>query len=317
MQGIDVSVHNGNIDFNKVKRAGYDFVIIRIGYGGSAPVKDKNFEENYKNAKKAGLKVGVYLYSYMDSESDVIAEYKKVIEWLNGRELDLPVYLDLEDEKTSKLSNDSLNKFAKLFCEEIEKAGYWCGIYANKYWLDTKISSDNKQRFTIWVAQWSDTCTYKETYGIWQYSDKGRVAGINGNVDLNVYTGQTNLQGSINKSNINKENLNVYQGDSIVDYLKSKGVDSSFNYRKYLAKENGIKNYSGTAEQNLKLLNILRSKDISVNEYTGSSIVDYLKSIGVDSSYINRKKLATENGIKNYTGTAEQNLNLLKKLRGF
>ena len=104
IKGIDVSKHQGIIDFSKVKNDGIEFAIIRIGYGGGSPVKDERFEENYKNARANGIKVGVYLYSYADSESDLIKEYESVIKWLEGRHLDLPVYYDVEDKKMSGLS---------------------------------------------------------------------------------------------------------------------------------------------------------------------------------------------------------------------
>ncbi|MFS0647030.1 N-acetylmuramoyl-L-alanine amidase [Siminovitchia sp. 179-K 8D1 HS] len=113
-----------------------------------------------------------------------------------------------------------------------------------------------------------------------------------------------------------------YKGYSIVDYLNSIGVDSSFAHRAKLAEQHGIRNYKGTAAQNLELLNTLRSGKPATaavkpkGDMKTNSIVDYLKSIGVDSSFANRKKLAAKHGIKNYTGTAAQNLQLLKKLRG-
>lgn len=310
MKGIDVSKHNGTIDFKKVKDSGIKFVILRIGYGGSAPVKDEKFEENYNNAKANGLLVGAYIYSYADSQSDITQEKEAVIKWLGGKHLDLPVFLDLEDKKTSKCTKEEITSFANEFCKYIEKNGYTSGIYANKYWLLNKINVNNllaNVDISIWLAEWNNEVSYPGIYTIWQYTSKGRVNGINGNVDLN-YLYDDNI--------INNENKeNVYSGNSIVDYLKSIGVDSSYSNRKKLAKENGISNYKGTAEQNLKLLEILRGKKTS--NYKGNSIVDYLKSIGVDSSYSNRKRLAKENGINNYTGTANQNLKLLEKLRGF
>src|SRR5699024_9375632 len=113
----------------------------------------------------------------------------------------------------------------------------------------------------------------------------------------------------------------AYTGNSIVDYLLSIGQSATFANRSKLAKKHGIKNYRGTAEQNLKLLDKLRSgskskKTTSKGDQKTNSIVDYLKSIKVDSSFSNRKKLAEEHGIKNYKGTASQNTQLLKKLRG-
>ena len=311
MKGIDVSKHNGVIDFKKVKDSGIKFVIIRIGYGGSVPVKDEKFEENYNNARANGLLVGAYIYSYADTPSDITCEKEAVIKWLDGRHLDLPVFLDLEDEKTSKCNSVEITSFASEFCTFIKNKGYKAGIYANKYWLTSKINTTIfalSDGITIWLAEWNKEPSYNGRYEIWQYTSKGSVNGIKGNVDLNY------LYDDYIINNENNEN-SVYFGNSIVDYLKSIGVDSSYSSRKKLAKENGINNYTGTAEQNLKLLEILRGKNTS--NYKGNSIVDYLKSIGVDSSYTNRKKLAKENGINNYTGTAEQNLKLLEKLRGF
>ena len=311
IKGIDVSKHNGTVDFKKVKDTGIEFVILRIGYGGSAPVKDEKFEENYSNARANGLLVGAYIYSYADSTSDITQEKEAVINWLGERHLDLPVFLDLEDAKTSKRNKEEITSFATEFCTYIKNKGYKAGIYANKYWLMNKIDVNNllaNVNVTIWLAEWNNNPTYKGRYSIWQYTSKGNVNGIKGNVDLNYLYDDNIIKNENNESS-------EYKGNSIVDYLKSIDVDSSYNNRKKLAKENGITNYTGTAEQNLKLLEILRGKKTS--NYQGNSIVDYLKSIGIDSSYKNRKKLAKENGISNYTGTADQNLRLLKKLRRF
>ena len=256
MKGIDVSKHNGKIDFKKVKDSGIKFVIIRAGYGGSAPVKDEKFEENYKNARANGLLVGAYIYSYADTPSDITKEKEAVIKWLGGKHLDLPVFLDLEDAKTGKCSREEITSFANEFCTYVKNNGYKSGIYANKYWLMNKIDVNNllaNVNLTIWLAEWNSEATYPGIYTIWQYTSKGRVNGIKGNVDLN-YLYDDNI--------INNENSG-YSGNSIVDYLKSIGVDSSYSNRKKLAKENGINNYSGTAEQNLKLLEILRSKKTS------------------------------------------------------
>lgn len=260
IKGIDVSKHQGKIDFSKVKNDGIEFVIIRIGYGGSAPVKDENFEENYKNAKANGLKVGVYLYSYADTDSDIEIELKKTIEWLGNRDLDLPVYLDVEDSKEQgKLSKDTLTNLVFKYCEGIEKTGYWCGIYASKSWLDSKLDMNKLSRFTVWVAQWSDKVSYKGTYAMWQYSSNGNVSGISGRVDMNYQVSA--LGGNTEKTDETKENNQVnteYTGNSIVDYLKSIGIDSSFENRKNLAIKYGIINYSGRSDQNLQLLKNMR-----------------------------------------------------------
>lgn len=186
IKGIDVSKHNGTIDWNKVKADGIEFAIIRIGYGGSAPVKDSKFEENYKNARAVGIKVGAYLYSYANSQSDIDKEKASVKTWLNGRELDLPFYIDVEDKKTQgDLSVSALSNLVNSFCEFIENLGYWAGIYANKNWLETKLDMNKLNRYTVWVAQWTTNPTYQGSYAMWQYTSNGSVNGISGRVDMN------------------------------------------------------------------------------------------------------------------------------------
>ncbi len=134
------------------------------------------------------------------------------------------------------------------------------------------------------------------------------------------------IENELKGSEVEKPTTNTasgYTGNSLVDYLKSIGEDSSYSNRSKLAKENGISGYSGTAEQNTKLLGILREEKSTSSTttkptgYTGNSIVDYLKSIGEDSSFANRSKLAKQKGMTSYGGTAEQNNMLLKMLRGF
>ena len=184
-KGIDVSKHQGIIDWKKVKNDGVEFAIIRIGYGGSAPVKDAKFEENYKNARANGLDVGVYIYSYADTLTDAKTEANAVINWLGGRDLELPVYFDIEDKKQSILGNTLRTNITKTFCEMIENAGYWAGIYANKSWLTSKLNMNELNAYTVWVAQWANTNTYKGPYAMWQYTSDGSVNGISGRVDMN------------------------------------------------------------------------------------------------------------------------------------
>ena len=208
IKGIDVSKHNGKIDFKKVKDSGIDFVIIRIGYGGSAPQKDERFEENYKNAKANGLKVGTYLYSYANSDSDVEAEVKAILKWLDGKTFDLPFYLDVEDNKTQgKLSVNELTNYVYNICERIEKAGYFTGIYASKNWLETKLDMNKLNRFTVWLAQWSANPTYQGAYAMWQYTSDGSVNGISGRVDMNYQVKE--LGGNLNKVSNKKSNEEI------------------------------------------------------------------------------------------------------------
>ncbi len=320
-KGIDVSKYQGDINFKKVKDAGVQFAIIRIGYGQYESQKDEKFEANYEGFRNQGIPVGVYLYSYAKSVNDAKKEANTVLKWLNGRELNLPVYYDIEDKSQINLGKKILTDMCIAFCEVIEKAGYWAGIYANKYFFTTYLDYEKLgERYTCWVAQYNDTNTYKGRYDMWQYTSSGKVNGISGNVDMDI------LYRDIFESRGNKDdkedlpNLSEYNGNSIVDALKSVGYDSSFDSRKVLYREVGFSDeYKGTASQNEALLNALKGNQISSNyyqsDYKGLSFVDALKSIGVDSSFANRKRIARANGISNYTGSAIQNIKLLNMLK--
>lgn len=186
-KGIDVSYYQGVIDWNKVKKAGIEFAILRIGYGMYDNQKDKQFEANYTNARANGIPVGVYHYSYAKSVAEAEKEAECVIKWLNGRHLDLPVYFDLEDKTQTNLDKKTLNEMCRAFCNKIEKAGYWAGIYTNKYWATGLIDgADLGSRYTYWIAQYNNECTYKGPYAMWQYSSSGKVDGISGKVDMNI-----------------------------------------------------------------------------------------------------------------------------------
>ena len=185
-KGIDVSYYQGTIDWSKVKSSGIEFAILRIGYGMYDNQKDVKFDENYKNARANGIPVGLYLYSYAKNVDEAKREANLVLKWLNGRDLEYPVYFDIEDKSQAKLGKSTLNAMCRAFCEIIEKAGYWAGIYSNKDWATNKISgAELGKDYTYWIAQYNSTCTYTGPYAIWQYSSSGKVNGISGNVDMN------------------------------------------------------------------------------------------------------------------------------------
>ena len=317
-KGIDISKYQGDIDFNKVSK-NVDFVIIRIGYGMYENQKDIKFEQNYAGFKNSNIPIGVYLYSYALNEKDAEREADVVIKWLNNRELNLPVYYDIEDKTQVNLGKKTLTNMCDTFCRKIEKAGYWAGIYANKYFLTSYLDYKKlEEKYTIWVAQWNDQNTYSGKYDMWQYTSSGSVPGINGNVDLNkLYRNIfTNMGGNTDKP-VDLPDLSGYNGNSIVDGLKSVGFDSSFEARKILYQKLGFADpYYGTAIQNTNMLNVLKGEsNYYLSNYKGLSFVDGLKSIGIDSSFENRKRIAYNNGITNYTGSAIQNIKLLNLLK--
>lgn len=183
-KGIDVSKHQGTIDWQKVKTSGVDFAMIRAGYGRYDNQKDEYFEENYKNAKQAGVKVGAYLYSYAKSVDDAKKEAETFLKWISGKQFEYPVAFDVEEKEQSDKGKQFVSDIIRAFCETVEKAGYYVCIYANKYWLDNFVDADCKKKYDTWLAQWAEKATYSGKYGIWQYSSQGSVNGISGRSDL-------------------------------------------------------------------------------------------------------------------------------------
>lgn len=178
---IDVSVWNGTIDWEKVKPQ-IDGAILRCGFGmDKVSQDDKQFKRNADECTRLGIPFGVYLYSYATTNEKAKSEAAHVLRLINGYKLSYPVYLDLEEPGTEKGAVER----AIIFGDIIEKAGYWCGIYANLNWWNNYLK-DGLDRFTKWVAQYNTVCSYKGTnLDIWQYSSKGKINGINGNVDMN------------------------------------------------------------------------------------------------------------------------------------
>ena len=182
---IDVSTWQGSIDFNKVKSAGYNYVIIRAGYGKEKSQKDNMFETNYKNAKSAGLKVGAYWFSYAMSPSTATAEADACLSCIKGKKFELPVYYDMEYQPAMSTSNSNYTKMAVNFCNKLKSNGFKSGVYSSAsvydYLLNRKTLKNNG--ISIWNAEWyikpSITCD------VWQYSEKGQVNGINTSVDMN------------------------------------------------------------------------------------------------------------------------------------
>lgn len=185
-KGIDVSKHNGNIDWNAVKQSGQvDFAILRAGYGKSISQKDIQFERNYAGAKAQGIPVGAYWYSYAKTVAEAKQEATVFLECLKGKQFELPVYYDIEEDAAFRTGINNVSAIADAFCEELEKAGYYVGIYAAKSHLENFFTNSVKNRYTVWVAHVNVTKTnYTGIYTVWQYSWKGKIPGIKGDVDL-------------------------------------------------------------------------------------------------------------------------------------
>ena len=185
MKGIDVSGWQGEIDFNAVKKSGVDFVIVKAGYSTSTV---DTWETNYRNAKKAGLKVGAYWYSYATTLAQGRKEAQAFIDAMDGKELDFPVYFDLEESAQFNKGMTFCTDLVEAFCGEVEDAGYLAGVYCSRYWFTNFVEESVRLSRPTWIADYSRACDYGGSYGIWQYG-VGKVAGIDGSCDLNwAYT---------------------------------------------------------------------------------------------------------------------------------
>lgn len=183
--GIDVSVHNGVIDWQKVKATGkVDFAILRAGYGQVISQKDKKFEANYKGCVDNGIPVGVYWYSYAKTVEVARKEANICLQVLNNRKLDLPVYFDFEEKSQLQTGRANVSAMADAFCTTIKAGGYTPGLYSMKSGLDSYLTNEMKNKYSVWVAQINCKQTsYSGKYDLWQYSWKGRFNGISGDVD--------------------------------------------------------------------------------------------------------------------------------------
>ena len=185
--GIDVSSWQGSINWNKVKSSGVDAAMIRIGYGSrNKSTIDKRFKENIKNAKNAGIKVGIYYYSYANDANEAINQAKWIINELKGETLDLPIAFDWEDWSdfmSYKINFNDLNDIANAFMEEIEKNGYKSMNYGSARYMEQVWDTPN---YPTWLAYYTDNNDFEEDYVMWQVASDGIVPGINGYVDLDI-----------------------------------------------------------------------------------------------------------------------------------
>lgn len=180
-KGIDVSKWQGHIDWQRVK---VDFAIIRAGIGTS---KDVRFEENYAVATTAGIPVGVYWYLKAMTVEAAHREAAACIKAISGKKLSYPVYADIEEAAQLRLGRDKLSDIAAAFLADIEAAGFFAGLYSSKSHLETCFTSEIRERYAVWVAHYGvGKTTYSGRYGMWQYTDKGKVEGITGAVDLDI-----------------------------------------------------------------------------------------------------------------------------------
>lgn len=183
-KGIDVSTWQSNINYENVKNDNIEFAIIRCGYGQRSSQKDNQFEKHYAGFKNVGIPVGAYHYSYASTVEGAKKEAYNCLEFIKGKNFDLPIFYDLEDNTTVKASRETITEMAKAFCDILIEHGYKAGIYANLNWFNNKMNIKELEKYYIWLAQWNDKITANFKVDYWQYTSKGSVNGISGNVDM-------------------------------------------------------------------------------------------------------------------------------------
>lgn len=190
--GIDVSSWQGDIDWDKVRESGIEFVIVRAGYRGSVTgsiVRDKYFDANVSGAQQAGLQVGVYFVTQAVNEAEAVEEASAVMEMCAPYNLELPIYLDVESSnggRGDQIDKDTRTAVCEAFCRTLENAGQSGGVYACRYWLTNNIDASRLDRYNVWLAEYRSAPLYNGYYSMWQYTSKGHVDGINGNVDFDI-----------------------------------------------------------------------------------------------------------------------------------
>jgi GH25 family lysozyme M1 (1,4-beta-N-acetylmuramidase) len=221
---IDVSHHNGNIDFDAVKSdpQGIAGVIIRAGFGRYVSQKDKRFDKNYSGAESVGLDAGAYWYSYATSVNEALSEAKACVKVISGKKFSYPIYFDIEDKCQLYLTKAVCSDIVKTFCGYLEEHGYFAGVYSYDSFFSSNLSEDIPKRFSAWVARINSSApggglggslgsvpgnaaiikpSHCTNYAVHQYSWKGSVAGIKGDVDMNLC--YKNFPSLIKKGNFN------------------------------------------------------------------------------------------------------------------
>lgn len=191
--GIDVSKWNKEIDWDKVKEAGVEFAIIRVGYRGAttgALVEDPYFEANMKGAIRAGIPVGVYFFTQAVNTVEAVEEASMVTALCRDYKISYPVFIDVEglggSGRADGLDVETRTAVSKAFCATMESAGYRAGVYSSRNWLNDMLDMEELRDYIVWLAEYRDVPIYQGYYHMWQYTSKGSVDGIEGNVDFNL-----------------------------------------------------------------------------------------------------------------------------------
>lgn len=293
--GIDVSKWQGNFDFAKAKSEDVKFAILRGAYSTS---KDVKFEQYYNACKELNIPVGVYLYSMAKSVSEARTEANFLINnVLKGKQFEYPIYMDVEDKVQRALGKDLLTDIIITFCDTLEKAGYYVGIYSSASFFETYMHEDKLKRFDKWIAQWNKSCTYNGEYGMWQFGGEtnkirsNKIAGVTCDQDY-AYKDYPKI---IKENGLNGYNKNIIVKPSkTVEQIAHEVIDGKWGNgedRKIKLTKAGYDYGSVQTEVN-KLLNT--KKEVIYTVKKGDTLTYIANKFGTSVDALVKK-----NGIKN------------------
>ena len=301
MLGIDVSEHNGRINWDVVKGR-ISFAILRLGWIGNKNnhTLDTQFERNYNECKRLGIPVGVYVYNYCINDDTARSGAEWTVNKLQGKILELPVYIDMEDSSGTVLGKEINTNMCIAFNSVIEASGRWAGVYANLNWFNNYLNKDIiKAKYTTWIAHYGvNPYKYEGQYDMLQYTSDGKVEGIGGNVDTNeMYRNLiAEISGSGNTPTPTPEPQPQVQPQPVQDntYIVKSGDTLS-----------GIASQYGTTYQELAAYNNIANPNLI---YVGQVIKIPGNSVTTDKQYYTIKSGDTLSGIANQFGTSVSQL---------
>ncbi len=307
LKGIDVSGSQGNIEWTTLKeKTDTKFTIIKLGniYDEDENYIDSKFEKNYKECIKNNIPVGVYVYNYCNSIETLKRGANWVLEVLNKRALNLPVYLDMEDKTIVSEGKEALTNQCNEFAKILTNAGYEAGVYANLNWFENYLEPKNfNSNISVWVAQYYKECEYEGEYDIWQYSSSGKVDGISGNVDMNYLYNENIIKNTDNNGPEDKTIDELAQ--EVIDGKWGNGEDrkkrleeAGYNYNKIQDKVNEI--LEGT---NKKSINEIAQEVIDGKWGNGTERKNKLEKAGYNYNDVQNKvnEILESKSYKTYT----------------
>lgn len=265
-KGIDISHHQGNINFDKLK-GNIDFAMVRTSYGNF--YEDSKYKQNIEGLERIGVPYGLYHFSYAKNVSDAKKEAEGFVNIIKNYNPTYPIAIDIEySDRTSNVESDTLIDIAKTICEIVESNGYYVVIYANLDYFNNKLNNSTLDKYDKWLAQWSSKPTYSKSFGMWQYSSVGKIPGISGNVDLDIsYKDYPTIikEKGLNGSNISSKESN---SNSEINYLVKKNDTLSGIAQKYGTTYKKLASYNNIADPN----KIYVGQILKIPNYNNSNI---------------------------------------------